>query len=231
MNIPLEAGHFYITKSGLILMYIGRSVLKDYVYYIVGVTCLDNTNQVIHGDMYTGFLNMFIQSVLSKPVDETALKVYKPSSNPVLLREYTQAGVFHNCLAWYASSKLMSGNNLPVLSDDVVRKPSKFVNARSLQSGVAYKEDGTGKVFLYFGRCWGHGIIGETKYYMWLEVDNEAEFSGNAIKYIGGHIRDIFLTEKNKKVRYHSGRLNIYYTVSELPELRDYLNFNRYLGW
>lgn len=155
----LMPGHLYLVDNNTMQLFIGNTEQGKLVFYTIA-GCVYTVTQykcmiiktLMHYNSQVDALIAMAKSVISKPLDVTALKI--SNEIPCILCEFKYINFEEKCTGWYINEYNKKTNNLPKLINIVGNKESKsFVKAGELIVGEAcYSGTGQYSTYIYLGR-------------------------------------------------------------------------------
>ncbi len=213
------AGHFYITQGDWLIMYLGVDRRGSFVFYHIGQFVRDKNGDILHQDAAVQAMNLLIRLVLDKPVRKNAL-IFKERLSDYA--EYQGVPPFDNYDVWYARSLLLQKDmDLPLLRDD-----TRAISAKELERGVVYREVPSNKFFMYLGRC---RLRNNIRGFVWIGV-TDLSYLHYFDRYVSSNMDRINTTVNNRKLLYHTGKVDVDSLISVIPEFRRYLRTINYEG-
>lgn len=207
----LLPGKVYLIKDGRLMLYIGRTVQGEYVFYVFASSYLveDESRMITFGNyrhQIPGLLQI-INNCMSNPGNTLSLLVYR--TLPKIHGEFTYANLQDKYAKWYtlSFSNMFSNKtmDIPIIAS-FSNKPivTEYVKSKDLIPGHLY----------YSGQCWRatYLYVGRksNKEYVWYFIGNERELANyrNMVDLLHSWMKQIHTTRQIKKVKPLASALN-----------------------
>lgn len=193
----IKAGHVYIKKEGILLLYIGKDSFDRFIFYNLASVLTEGVEQysrymsLAHYNLQVQSLISLCEAVMHQKCDIKQTLALK--GLPKLYAEFPFVDYVKELPLWYTKSKVIS-SDLPVVTfgTEPTQMDIAFVRAKDLVPGELYYSGSLWRsLYLYLGRDSGGDFC-------WYFVGNEDILMQNNLReYAMNTIR----TRANKKVR------------------------------